>query len=102
MPASVNIERPRPARTNSHPDRQPARGPGNEPLRSFAEQAQTDGPDGFDEIVALDGSDLNAPQRIGPERLRLGIGQRFDLSFVMPARGAVRIVHTRGQGVLFN
>jgi FtsP/CotA-like multicopper oxidase with cupredoxin domain len=48
------------------------------------------------QIVALDGNDLNAPQCIGPERLRVGIGQRYDLSFVMPATGSVRIVDTRG------
>ena len=49
------------------------------------------------QIVAIDGGDLNAPQCIGPERLRLGIGQRYDLSFVMPSTGSVRIVDTRGQ-----
>jgi len=49
------------------------------------------------QIVAIDGGDLNAPQCIGPERLRLGIGQRYDLSFVMPSTGSVTIVDTRGQ-----
>ena len=48
------------------------------------------------QIVAIDGGDLNSPQCIGPERLRLGIGQRYDLSFVMPASGSVRIVDPRG------
>jgi len=48
------------------------------------------------QIVAIDGGDLNAPQCIGPERLRLGIGQRYDLSFEMPASGAVRILDPRG------
>src|SRR5262249_61392904 len=48
------------------------------------------------QIVAIDGGDLNSPQCIGPERLRLGIGQRYDLSFEMPASGAVRILDPRG------
>ncbi len=48
------------------------------------------------QVVAIDGSDLNAPQCMGPERLRLGIGQRYDISFVMPATGMVRIVDPRG------
>lgn len=47
-------------------------------------------------IVALDGHDLNAPQAIGPQRLRLAIGQRYDLSFTMPAGGAVRLVDRFG------
>ncbi len=47
-------------------------------------------------VVALDGYDLNGPQAIGPERLRVGIGQRYDLYFVMPADGAVRLVDTSG------
>lgn len=37
------------------------------------------------------------PQCIGSEGLRLGIGQRYDLSFVMPSTGSVRIVDSRGQ-----
>jgi FtsP/CotA-like multicopper oxidase with cupredoxin domain len=49
------------------------------------------------QVVAIDGTDLNAPACIGPERLRLGIGQRYDLAFVMPASGVVRIVDTRGR-----
>jgi FtsP/CotA-like multicopper oxidase with cupredoxin domain len=48
------------------------------------------------QIVAIDGGDLNAPQCIGPERLRLGIGQRYDLSFLMPTTGTVRILDPRG------
>ena len=43
-------------------------------------------------IVALDGHDLNAPQPLGPERIPLGMGQRADLVFTMPAAGAVRLV----------
>ncbi len=49
------------------------------------------------QIVAIDGNDVNAPECIGPQRLRLGIGQRYDLSFVMPATGSVRIVDTHGR-----
>jgi FtsP/CotA-like multicopper oxidase with cupredoxin domain len=48
------------------------------------------------QVVALDGNDLNAPQCIGPQRLRLGIGQRYDLQFVVPASGSVRILDTHG------
>ncbi len=48
------------------------------------------------QIVAIDGNEVNGPQCIGPERMRLGIGQRYDLSFVMPANGSVSIVDTRG------
>jgi FtsP/CotA-like multicopper oxidase with cupredoxin domain len=47
-------------------------------------------------VVALDGHDLNGPRAIGPERLKIGIGQRYDLSFTMPAHGAVRLVDTSG------
>jgi FtsP/CotA-like multicopper oxidase with cupredoxin domain len=46
------------------------------------------------EVVALDGHDLHGPQAIGPERLRVAIGQRYDLTFTMPASGAVRLVDT--------
>jgi FtsP/CotA-like multicopper oxidase with cupredoxin domain len=37
-------------------------------------------------VVALDGQDLNEPQLLGPERLPLGMGQRADVVFTMPAR----------------
>jgi FtsP/CotA-like multicopper oxidase with cupredoxin domain len=43
-------------------------------------------------ITALDGHDLNAPQTLGPERIPLGMGQRADLVFTMPASGAARLV----------
>jgi FtsP/CotA-like multicopper oxidase with cupredoxin domain len=49
------------------------------------------------QIVAIDGNDVNAPPCIGPQRLQIGIGQRYDLSFVMPASGSVRIVDTHGR-----
>ncbi|HEX6543251.1 MAG TPA: multicopper oxidase family protein [Ktedonobacterales bacterium] len=49
-------------------------------------------------VVALDGHDLNQPQMLGPERLPLGIGQRADVVFTMPASGAVRLVDTELQG----
>ncbi len=48
------------------------------------------------QIVAIDGYDLNDPQVMGPERLRIGIGQRYDLAFTMPASSAVRLVDTSG------
>ena len=43
-------------------------------------------------IVALDGHDLNQPQELGPERIPLGMGQRVDLVFKMPASGSVRLI----------
>jgi FtsP/CotA-like multicopper oxidase with cupredoxin domain len=49
-------------------------------------------------VVALDGHDLNQPQLLGPERLPLGMGQRADLVFTMPASGAVRLIDTELHG----
>jgi FtsP/CotA-like multicopper oxidase with cupredoxin domain len=47
-------------------------------------------------IAALDGHDLNQPQELGPERIALGMGQRADLVFTMPATGSVRLVGLEG------
>jgi FtsP/CotA-like multicopper oxidase with cupredoxin domain len=49
-------------------------------------------------VVALDGHDLVGPTPLGPERLQLGMGQRADLVFTMPASGAVRLVDSRIPG----
>ena len=49
-------------------------------------------------VVALDGHDLNAPQELGPERIPLGMGQRADLVFKMPASGAVHLTGLTGVG----
>lgn len=49
-------------------------------------------------VVALDGHDLTAPTSLGPQRLRLGMGQRADIVFTMPASGAVRLVDSRIAG----
>ena len=49
-------------------------------------------------VVALDGHDLNAPQELGPERIPLGMGQRADLVFKMPASGAVQLTGLTGVG----
>ncbi len=49
-------------------------------------------------VVALDGHDLNAPSLLGPQRVQLGMGQRADLVFTMPAAGAVRLVDSRTAG----
>jgi FtsP/CotA-like multicopper oxidase with cupredoxin domain len=49
-------------------------------------------------VVALDGHDLSGPQPLGPRRLVLGMGQRVDLEFTMPATNAVRLVDTRVTG----
>src|SRR5262249_13591559 len=46
------------------------------------------------QVVALDGRDLNSPDLLGPTRVPLGIGQRADLVFTMPASGGVRLVTT--------
>ncbi|TMC10359.1 MAG: hypothetical protein E6J41_08535 [Chloroflexi bacterium] len=48
-------------------------------------------------VVALDGRDLNGPQELGPERIAIGMGQRADLVFTMPASAAVRLVDTESQ-----
>ena len=50
------------------------------------------------QVVALDGHDLNEPQLLGPERLPLGMGQRADVVFTMPATGAVRLVDAQLTG----
>lgn len=47
------------------------------------------------QVVALDGNDLNQPQEIGPELLSLGVGQRADLVFRMPASGQVKLFDER-------
>jgi FtsP/CotA-like multicopper oxidase with cupredoxin domain len=43
-------------------------------------------------VVALDGRDLNAPSDLGATRIPLGMGQRGDLVFTMPATGAVQLL----------
>jgi FtsP/CotA-like multicopper oxidase with cupredoxin domain len=48
-------------------------------------------------VVALDGRDLNQPQPLDPQRVSIGMGQRADLVFTMPASGAVRLVDTASQ-----
>src|SRR5215472_106374 len=48
-------------------------------------------------IVALDGRDVNDPQQLGPQRVAIGMGQRADIVFTMPASGAVRLVDTESQ-----
>lgn len=46
-------------------------------------------------VVALDGHDLNQPQTLGPERLPVGMGQRYDLEFRMPAGTSVQVLDLR-------
>jgi len=46
-------------------------------------------------IVAIDGHDLNGPTELGPERLLLDTGQRYDIAFTMPADGEVRLADNR-------
>ena len=50
------------------------------------------------QVVALDGRDLNAPDLLAPTRIPLGMGQRADLVFTMPASGSVRLVDTEVLG----
>jgi FtsP/CotA-like multicopper oxidase with cupredoxin domain len=52
-------------------------------------------------VAALDGHDLNQPQLLGPQRVPLGMGQRADLVFTMPARGSVRLAGLTGTPSLF-
>jgi FtsP/CotA-like multicopper oxidase with cupredoxin domain len=49
-------------------------------------------------VASLDGHDLNGPQSLTAERLPLGMGQRADLVFTMPAGGSVRLVDTQVRG----
>ena len=49
-------------------------------------------------VAALDGHDLNGDQQLGPQRLELGMGQRADLVFTMPASGEVRLVDSAVAG----
>jgi FtsP/CotA-like multicopper oxidase with cupredoxin domain len=46
------------------------------------------------QVVALDGHDLNAADMLGPTRVPLGMGQRADLVFTMPASGNVQLIDT--------
>ena len=48
-------------------------------------------------IVAIDGHDLNEPGQLGPERIMIDTGQRYDLVFTMPPSGQVRLVDSRKQ-----
>jgi FtsP/CotA-like multicopper oxidase with cupredoxin domain len=52
-------------------------------------------------ISALDGHDLNQPGELGPQRILLGMGQRADLVFTMPAAGAVRLTGLTAAGLPF-
>jgi FtsP/CotA-like multicopper oxidase with cupredoxin domain len=52
-------------------------------------------------VAALDGHDLNQPQELGPERIALGMGQRADLVFKMPATGSVRLAGFKGVALPF-
>lgn len=47
-------------------------------------------------VAALDGHDVNKPQEIGPEKIRLGMGQRADLVFTMPPTGRVVLTGLKG------
>jgi FtsP/CotA-like multicopper oxidase with cupredoxin domain len=42
-------------------------------------------------VAALDGHELNEPQPLGPTRVPLGMGQRADFVFTMPAANSVRL-----------
>jgi FtsP/CotA-like multicopper oxidase with cupredoxin domain len=42
-------------------------------------------------VVALDSGEIHGPQLLGPERLQLGMGQRADVVFTVPASGGVRL-----------
>jgi FtsP/CotA-like multicopper oxidase with cupredoxin domain len=49
-------------------------------------------------IASLDGRDLNDPEALGPTRIPLGMGQRADLVFTMPASGGVQLIDTELKG----
>ncbi len=44
------------------------------------------------EVIALDGHDLNGPTPLTNVSLPIGAAQRYDLRFVMPARGSVALI----------
>jgi len=48
-------------------------------------------------VIALDGHDLIGPADLGPELLPIGIGQRYDLAFRMPAGSQVKLVDNRAR-----
>jgi FtsP/CotA-like multicopper oxidase with cupredoxin domain len=50
------------------------------------------------QVVSLDGRDLAAPDVLGPTRIQLGMGQRADLVFSMPATGGVGLIDTEITG----
>ncbi len=50
------------------------------------------------QVVALDGRDLHAPQPLHATRVPLGMGQRADIVFTMPASGAVQLIDTEVVG----
>jgi FtsP/CotA-like multicopper oxidase with cupredoxin domain len=50
------------------------------------------------QVVSLDGRDLVAPDVLGPNRIPLGMGQRADLVFTMPASGSVSLRDTEITG----
>ncbi|HLY26504.1 MAG TPA: multicopper oxidase family protein [Aggregatilineales bacterium] len=43
-------------------------------------------------VIALDGHDLNGPTDLSNIQLQIGMAQRYDLSFIMPAQGAVTLI----------
>src|SRR5262249_1876305 len=51
------------------------------------------------QVGAFDGHDLHEPRVLGPERVPLGMGERADLVFTMPASDEVELVdsHVSGQ-----
>ena len=50
------------------------------------------------QVVALDGRDVHGPASLGPTRIPLGMGQRADLVFTMPASGSVQLIDTEETG----
>jgi FtsP/CotA-like multicopper oxidase with cupredoxin domain len=52
------------------------------------------------QVWAIDGNNINEPQRISAQRIPLGIGQRYDLVFKMPESGEVRLIDTRGRNTV--
>jgi FtsP/CotA-like multicopper oxidase with cupredoxin domain len=49
-------------------------------------------------IVSLDARDLNDPEMLRPTRIPLGMGQRADLVFTVPASGGVQLIDTEVKG----
>jgi FtsP/CotA-like multicopper oxidase with cupredoxin domain/plastocyanin len=45
-------------------------------------------------VISLDGQDINEPQQISSQLIEMGMGNRVDLEFIMPATGSVQLLES--------